>query len=870
MKNLKKYTKAELISKINGLNKNNSSNLFSKIIGFFLLFKNFMLKITLIAIIIKIFKKYSIFRRLWTIFNTILLTIFGISFIDMFQIEILSNLLHNILDLFSKFQENLLELFSPKVDLPTKSESLRTIQQTTTRIQDGNDESNKIIERFKQIINKKEEIEPEIIKEEIKEENNPFYKNKYVIIAGIFLLLGLSWYYWEDINSIKDDLVEKFTSFRRKPGSNPGNIRDDLQPYSPWNIKESIKGWWNKGKLDKDAPGNDFASPFNSNTPISLKSNDRPNLLDHYLPDRNKGKATDLAELSETEINRRILKEITGEKEIRFDMESNMVLQQLTHFMDKGEDFPNNDLKIGMYNMIRAKLLALSSLSPMLYENFIKDDNINKEIEKFLNLEDKINPDDNQSDTYNEVAKATIEEQDVWSDRGSSPRAFSPKQELILDENKTEDPNSRFSSLFDQINKLRNEEEVVDNSRIENKSEINLLTNLIQEANNFDDADILTAVRETLDEDLNTRANLITNSPQQVVENPKIQINDDSDSNNSMNTYFTNPNKSPILSQINIKTDDFIEGSSKNKLPVDLLSQINSKRLEYGTPIVGNIGLQNPIQERVTPAPLINKPSFSNLLEDSLNLFDDNPLDMAIDTSLEPANKEVLVNPLDIIDSFDKVKVVIDRSNHQLNFNFGEMKNQIKKIHTATNDGYLASFDLTDDNTYPWDTRDNKNYNLGTRIKEILITDINGNNITIYSDKENIPEEVKLKDFVEGSSNDTQQVEIDDPWLKVEINYEKGDIYKRFININLDSVKDQTNKVLIITNDGRSQYFKPMFKNNSSHIEIKWDNLGLTNPYHNELDIQNVYLIDKNNHNHNIFYNKNVKILDSFFENIKK
>jgi hypothetical protein len=65
--NLKKFTKAELISKINGIkSKNNDSNptLFSSLMNFLLVFKTFLLKFTLIALIIRVFKKYSIFRKL--------------------------------------------------------------------------------------------------------------------------------------------------------------------------------------------------------------------------------------------------------------------------------------------------------------------------------------------------------------------------------------------------------------------------------------------------------------------------------------------------------------------------------------------------------------------------------------------------------------------------------------------------------------------------------------------------------------------------------------------------------------------------------------------------------------------------------------
>jgi hypothetical protein len=66
-----------------------------------------------------------------------------------------------------------------------------------------------------------------------------------------------------------------------------------------------------------------------------------------------------------------------------------------------------------MYKTIRAKLFALSTLSPILYEYLIRDVSIENEIEKFINLENQINALDNQSDTYEEVANATIKEQDV-------------------------------------------------------------------------------------------------------------------------------------------------------------------------------------------------------------------------------------------------------------------------------------------------------------------------------------------------------------------------------------------------------------------------------------------------------------------------
>jgi hypothetical protein len=81
-------------------------------------------------------------------------------------------------------------LFGKKVEVPiessTKMGSMNRIDQSSS----GSKESNKIIERFNQIIHK----EPIEVKEtiELPEENNPLYKNKYVIIGGILVLSCLS------------------------------------------------------------------------------------------------------------------------------------------------------------------------------------------------------------------------------------------------------------------------------------------------------------------------------------------------------------------------------------------------------------------------------------------------------------------------------------------------------------------------------------------------------------------------------------------------------------------------------------------------------------------------------------------------------
>jgi len=148
-----------------------------------------------------------------------------------------------------------------------------------------------------------------------------------------------------------------------------------------------------------------------------------------------------------------------------------------------------------------------------------------------------------------------------------------------------------------------------------------LLTNLIQEASNFDDSELLTAVRETFDEKIDNT----TNSPQPELDTPQIQINDGSNSENSMDEYFPNPEKSPqdsklspILSQINIPTNDFVEGSSNDRS--SLLTAIKSLRKEYGTPIIETKDLYSQ-----------DNSSMNNILEDTNRL---------LETDLESSGEE--------------------------------------------------------------------------------------------------------------------------------------------------------------------------------------------------------------------------------------
>gem|GEM_PF-1599168 len=92
--NLNKFSKAELISKIKGLQNNPKTQ--SKLLAYLNIIKSLILKITFLALIIKIFKQFKIIRRLYLIINTIAISIFGISMMDLYGLSIFSALFAEI------------------------------------------------------------------------------------------------------------------------------------------------------------------------------------------------------------------------------------------------------------------------------------------------------------------------------------------------------------------------------------------------------------------------------------------------------------------------------------------------------------------------------------------------------------------------------------------------------------------------------------------------------------------------------------------------------------------------------------------------------------------------------------------------------
>jgi len=900
MKNLNKFTKAELINKIKGLksqSNDTNSGVFTNLMTSLLLMKNVLLKITLIAAIIKLFKKYSIFRRIWRILSSILFSIFGISLIDTFHIEILSNLINNTIDNFSSLFTYISQLFSKKVDVPIENPTkapmrpMNGINPSSKGIQNENEGYSKISERLNKIINKSDEIipEPEEIIEEIPENN----KDKYLIIGGILILSCLTWYFWDDIKPIGSSILAAISSFRSRPGDDADGNINDLSESPKTNLqrlKNSIRNKIYGDKKDNLGPAKDLLNHNKDESTDSVKlgqsgesqasSTISESFNKYFIED--KGKSIADGELSATELARRAMTpQLTGFKELsltsdKFNDDGNTVFKEINQFINyyDNSSFPKKELKQGFYKIIKERLNKIAADSPK-YMDFIADDNINSKIERFLNLENEIFGDfpDINSPTYNDVALATVKEQDHWSERANTPSVRSqilsplnnetidlkpieesertgklslfepfqqalievgyfnspevevidipavnidsktpvnidvnkgynsasdsskdhyfPKPEVIVSDPSTgEEVNSPkeskgiFKALFDQINSRRNDftspnkiDKILVKEDSINPPEESLDENKVINEN----VEVLNQPAEiTHDETSNENVEIVTHPEQLETGRGNIELKEGWEkvwrnkykekisSNNVIQPLetihdetLTQVETQPI---VNIQTEE-ASSSNLNKPDMsELLTEIKSHRLEYGTPTITDVGLQPSVWDRVNlhKSPLAHKSSFpdiSNKLEDENNLFNDiDDIDTSNEGDRPDTNNEIKFFPekgtqdnynyfrtmANVIygwkDELAKIKPIIDTNNHKITMDLGKMKDFIKTIHTATNDGYTASqhinsdyFKDTSEITIPWDNRiSSRRKPTGCRIKEIHVTLLDDSIHSIY------------------------------------------------------------------------------------------------------------------------------------------
>lgn len=771
--NLNKFTKAELISKFKKLenkNSNNNSNqsLFSKILAFISYFKGLIFKFTIISIIIKTFKKYSLFNKIFRFINWIILTIFGISLIDNFPFDFTKEIryiLSGIITYFSNthFYTFIASLFSTKEDVTIQKVSLRDrpliegFSDETTRNEIKSKRNSKISEWLKP--------EPEIKEDE---SNN----TKYYVMGAMLILACLSWYYWDEIRTVTPAITNYFR--RPRPGNDGiGNdntgMNNGLNQPSLNNrpaIEDRLKNLVSSNNSDPsqiELQDNTQNIASSSNIKLEDTPSSSSSSMSHYF---NNPDAID-AEPIKAQLTG--LKPITGQD---FTGESTAVVNEIETFLNYHDNasFPKAVIGAGFYKVIRDRLAKLADLRNNSYEQLIQDNEINNKIERFLDLEnqfytqpntpqnepntpinepntdanessnldnnnlDNQNTFDAQSDTYEQVAVTNIESRMAWSDRAtpsvhsqqlSPDRVNTPVNEvanLDIQPNIIEQsvkPKSNISNLLDSIRARRDDSHVVG-------SPSSKISNLVDNSNNLNDTDLLNAVKETFNEDiglkLDTTNSDVKNSP---VNLPKIDIDSNNSSDSSMNHYFNNP--------------DVTQNESQSRF-TNLFDSIRARRDDsnvLGSPNIGQIGLQ---PSRLSP--LNTKPSISNLFDDTTALFDDDD-DLPISNIDKGKAKEVDENLLsNVINDWDKVETNIQYgespSDIIVNLKYDNLWTRINSYRFVMNNGQVIDYPYKFEGDVANKTR---TFNLASSIetdnnsivelKEIIILDLNhrGNSV---------------------------------------------------------------------------------------------------------------------------------------------
>ena len=849
--NLKKYTKAELISKINNIKQNNNKEgIFNNFMTLIMLVKSFLLKITLITLIIKIFRRYSIFRKIFTVINTILFSIFGLSLIDIYQIEFLSNFFNNIIDLFSKFHNSILDLFGKKIETPIEnpSNSMRGIQQSSTGIQTSNDSSNKIIERFTKLIHKEEEVMD--TSEVIQEDNNPYYKNKYVIIAGLLILGCITWYFYDDIRPVGSSILAWINISRSWSKSDPDGSNESISRNNQSNNKSLKDRVWEKF-YGKPKDGGDNIPPIKpsntSNTSISLGETSKTTNLDQYYPEISKGKGIDLNNYSLSELERRGIKPSiinVDNTAINFRNESYKVLNNILIIQDCDEnDKIDKDILKVAYLKEKDNLLKLSEMNPELYQQFSEKAFHKIVLDNFKHMEKSYFPEDVKhlsTDNYQEAEIAANQEKDIWSDKGNSPQQpLSPelvaetametfnKPKLVvetIDNNQKTEENVNTNETLTPLDKLNKYWEGLKSKTKEilNKDE-NINNNVKTEDTILEEDGLL--LEEIATEEVSTLALL------KDKDNPKIEISKHS-TPEDMKDYFIKEESNNTVEETKPIEDSKIEIIHSEEL--DNLAKTLTPRIKDDYIEPDNTKIFENLDPELLPEKEDKK---TKLISSFKNIKDNQKAEGLFSQETTSLIKEELSKENDLLYSKDNINKTLEERPHIV-----EALKAIKSKRLEYGSPSVANIGLPKGDLSPLIQNEN-------------ISNLPNDNEGI--DDSNPEKEVKLP-----LHNWNEEIKF---------NINKGQPYERFIDIELGENQKDIYKILIITNDGMSNSINPNTVVSLNHKNsFKWDVKGTSNSYWRDLDIYSISIIDKSRVSQEIYRNNNIKFLKVFKDNITK
>lgn len=144
--NLNKLNKDQLINKIKDQENIITSNrfeIYKNIKNLYLSFKGLFLKFTMLTLIIKYFNKYKFIRKLLLFFNWIVLSLFGISIVDIYDSNLVLYLIEWIRS--THLYKILMEILEEKVE---NIEKVETHKPKIEKIQDHSELMKEVIEKY--------------------------------------------------------------------------------------------------------------------------------------------------------------------------------------------------------------------------------------------------------------------------------------------------------------------------------------------------------------------------------------------------------------------------------------------------------------------------------------------------------------------------------------------------------------------------------------------------------------------------------------------------------------------------------------------------------------------------------------------------
>jgi hypothetical protein len=217
------------------------------------------MKLTLLSLIIKYFRKYKFIRKILLFFNWIILSLFGISIIDIYDSNFVLYLIESIRS--SHLYKVLIEILENKVDnienkvdnienkvkiIENKVEKSREFQKNTISegsikkangIQKEINWSNRQINRniVEEINNNPESLRKEYIPTEnqLEDNNDKINYKRYFLIGSIIILSGLTWFFWDDIKPFLNlNYFKKRKPDNSSPSDNTNNSIPDIKDYN--------------------------------------------------------------------------------------------------------------------------------------------------------------------------------------------------------------------------------------------------------------------------------------------------------------------------------------------------------------------------------------------------------------------------------------------------------------------------------------------------------------------------------------------------------------------------------------------------------------------------------------------------------------